>query len=128
MSNGIIEQVSNHAFRNMAGKVLERNDFILTAVFERHLKEALGIQIRNYEHLGMTDPFYLFVNLVGAVGLAGSPHGPLHYGAPQRIDDDLLQVPEILLERRDEEAVNSAVASIMEVLWNAFGFTERPRY
>jgi hypothetical protein len=78
--NGIIEQVSNHAFRNLAGQPLERNDLILTSMFERHLKDALGIQIRNYEHLGMTDPFYLFVNLVGAVGLAGSLQGPLHYG------------------------------------------------
>jgi hypothetical protein len=124
--NGTIEQVSNNAFRNMAGQPLERYDLILTSLFERHLKEAIGIQIRNYEHLGMTDPFYLFVNLVGAVGLAGSSYGPL-YGAPQRIDDDLLQVPEILIERRDDEAMDSAVASIMKVLWNAFGFTGRPQ-
>ncbi|WP_336775318.1 AlbA family DNA-binding domain-containing protein [Paenibacillus sp. MMO-58] len=124
--NGIVEQVSNYAFNNLSGQLGERKDFISTKLFEQHIKESVRTQIRNFEQLGVTDPFYLFVNLVGATGLAGSINGP-NYGPPQRIDDELLQIPEILIEKFDKEAIDLAIESIMTVMWNAFGFTERPK-
>ncbi|WP_028592970.1 hypothetical protein [Paenibacillus massiliensis] len=93
---------------------------------ERQLEYSLDKQIKNYTLLGINEPFYYYVNLVGVMGVTGWDRGR-HYGLPpQEIDDDFLQLSDVIVESRDYESYKKVYEQAVSSLWNAYGFTEEP--
>lgn len=74
-------------------------------------------------------PFYIFNNLIGASGVTEHSYGAYYISVPQSIDDNLLQLPEIMIDslanpdlegvvstRRSTETV-SVAQSVMRITW-----------
>lgn len=124
--NAIIEQVSNMSFNYRKSYEEPRKEFFSTAHFENSLRDSILNQIRNYEQLNMQDPFYIFVNLIGASGVIGHSFGAYYISAPQAIDDDLLQLPETMIDPIANPDLEVILSTIINYLWNAFGFVSKP--
>ncbi|MGE7828505.1 AlbA family DNA-binding domain-containing protein [Paenibacillus sp. NPDC093718] len=123
--NGIIEQVSNYQF-SIESSAEEPNGRPIFYVieFKRALIESLEWQIKNYAGLGMRDPFYIFVSMVGGMGVCGTRR--VMFGRPQAIDEDFLILPEVLIETMDKETIEQTAATICTYFWNAFGYPKQP--
>ncbi|WP_436234741.1 hypothetical protein [Paenibacillus sp. LjRoot153] len=48
--------------------------------------------------------------------------------APQSIDDDFLQLPEIMIDSHVNQDLERVILTIINYLWNAFGFVSKPEY
>ncbi|QDA30251.1 AlbA family DNA-binding domain-containing protein [Paenibacillus polymyxa] len=120
--NGIVEQLSNRFFSaNVEPKQMDMPSF------ERSLEDSILRQNRNFEAIGMTDPYYIFVNLLSVKGMIGSMVGNLMFNPPQPIDIDNVRLPGVLIESRGVEEMRQAVNQIVIQLWNGFGFSQRPQ-
>lgn len=126
--NGIIEQVSNLHFPHHYGTEDHkgRQGFDVLS-FEEDLRDSIDRQMINYRVLGMQDPFYIFVSMIGGMGVCALRQTTTMLGRPpQAIDEDFLKLPEILIESSEKEKIEHAVTTICLYFWNAFGFQKKP--
>ncbi|QUL57058.1 ATP-binding protein [Paenibacillus tritici] len=127
--NGIIEQVSNYPFTHSTFEDLNIGllNFFHTAVFKERLNEALEHNWITYKKIRMHEPFFIFFSLIGIKGIKGFNRHPNMYGKePIVLDDDLLYGPEILIEGLNDTNKENAVNSLVNFIWNAFGFEREP--
>ncbi|MDQ0878286.1 hypothetical protein QFZ77_006945 [Paenibacillus sp. V4I3] len=126
--SAIIEQVSNLSFNYRKSYDEPRKEFFSATHFENSLRESILNQLINYRELNMQDPFYIFVNIIGARGVIGSSYGASFISAPQSIDDDFLQLPEIMIDSHVNQDLERVISTIINYLWNAFGFVSKPEH
>ncbi|WP_197258175.1 hypothetical protein [Paenibacillus dendritiformis] len=126
--NGIFEQGSNLHFSHHYGTEDHkgRPGFDVLS-FEEDLRDSIYRQLRTYKVLGMPDPFYIFVSMIGGMGVCAlrRPMTMLER-PPQAIDEEFLKLPEILIESSEREKIEYAVTTICTYFGNAFGFQKKP--
>ncbi|MEX3620625.1 helix-turn-helix domain-containing protein [Paenibacillus glucanolyticus] len=126
--NGIIEQVSNYPFSHSGNETNldEPMKFFVVSEFEESFKDSIKRQISNYASIDMADPFYIFVSMVGSMGVVGSRRAPVWFKELASVDEDMLHLPEILLESKEDHVIEEVVNAVCKSFWNAVGFAEKP--
>ncbi|MEK5645604.1 hypothetical protein BK138_30195 [Paenibacillus rhizosphaerae] len=124
--NGITEHVSNFHFSDESWvDESKRRPTFYVPEFEFELKESMEWQFKNYSILGMRDPFYIFISIVGGMGVR-TTKSLWGEGSSQAIDEDFLTLPEVLIESSDSETVEKTANTICTYFWNAFGYPKQP--
>jgi len=116
--NGIIEAVDESMLK--VEKIIPYIDF------EKNLIDALNTYLHALESLGVVPPVFLFLALLGVKGYT------MDYKKPsirkvQKIDRDVLLIPEVLIESYNVCA-EDVLRSCFDSIWNACGYPRSFNY
>lgn len=114
--NGIIETVDGLSLKP------HRDELTIPSVsYETEVIKAVNQYIPIFNLLGIEPPFFLFLTLVGVKGYSMSGEHHLH-DEIQKIDRDVLFLPEVVMERASESS--EILKPCFDAVWNACGFPE----
>ncbi|WP_415535920.1 helix-turn-helix domain-containing protein [Dehalobacter sp. 4CP] len=120
--NGIIELGSSIVFRR---NTQEQSIEMLLEHFVRELTINLERQLRNYSTLGMRNPFYLIVNMIGCRGVEAHLNPERYFLIDKnQLDDDFIQLPELWLDPSTGVDLTAVLSPLLRTLWNAFGLDQ----
>lgn len=121
--NGIIELGTSIVFRrNSQGQIIE----MLLEYFAQQLTVSLERQLSNYTTLGMRNPFYLIVNMIGCRGVEAHLNPERYFRMDEsQLDDDFIQLPELWLDPTTGVDPTADLRPLLRTLWNAFGLDQQ---
>lgn len=118
--NGIIELGTARPFMKDAREENPPFEMLLDA-FSQELTVNLDMHLANFSALGMRDPFYIIVNMIGVRGVqAARSQNRFNDGAVE-LDDDFIQLPELWLDPTVGIDSRVDLRPLLRTLWNAFG-------
>ena len=121
--NGIIEAVE--------GLLLEPNEerlSIPSIAYERELITSLADYLSLLKELTVEPPIFIFLTLLGVKGyLMGVNRAKFSIDETTKIDRDILQLPEVVVESYDFKA-DKVLKPCFDSIWNACGFSRDPYY
>jgi hypothetical protein len=95
-------------------------------LLERELINSTARYLKVLELVGTTEPIFILVTLTGMKGRYMAVRNPLWLGT-STIDRDVLPFPEVLLSNFEAD-VPRALRPIMDLVWQASGYTGSPNY
>ena len=116
--NGIIEAVDESMLK--VEKIIPHIDF------EKNLIDALNTYLHALESLGVVPPVFLFLALLGVKGYTMDYKKP-SISKVQKIDRDVLLIPEVLIESYNVCA-EDVLRSCFDSIWNACGYPRSFNY
>jgi hypothetical protein len=120
--NGCGEGVSATVLRLQNG-----DKFIPYAAYEKYTLESLANYRKALERLGVKPPFVVMLSLVGVAGYQIAVPQGAFAGEGSPIDRDTLVVPEILIERPEDD-LTQAMKPSFDAVWNAAGWPRSRNY
>jgi len=113
--NGIILRPRNHELR------------IKRKLHEKALIESLDDYITVLKSLEVEPPIFIFLTLLGVKGYFMDAYSDLDIDEIHTIDRDDLQLPEVIVEKYDDEAAQ-VLRPCFYAIWNACGFKKSFNY
>lgn len=114
--NGIIEAVEALLLRAEEGK-----KYIPSIAYERELIKSLSSFLNLGKALGINMPIIIFLTLIGVKGYEMAVDRSRFWSDYHKIDSDIIQLPEALIESYDIKPVE-ILRPIFDLIWNACGF------
>lgn len=114
--NGIIEAVEGLMLNADREK-----KYIPSVAYEQELIKSLGEFLNLYKELGINMPIVIFLTLIGIKGYEMAVDRMKFLGEYYKIDRDVLQLPEGIIESYDVEP-KDILRPIFDLIWNACGF------
>lgn len=127
--NGVIEAVEG-------GMLDPQNDgkdrkYIPYVLLEEELTKYTQYCIECLRKLGITPPIYVFITLTGMKGYEMAPEPgkwrPSGFEQPQKVDRDILMLPELVIEDFSVNVHDKLVTPI-DAIWNACGYERSKTY
>lgn len=117
--NGIIEAVDT--------KILSKSQQIPGLAIEEDIIKYLINAFSTYNLMGIQPPIFIMLSILGVKGYMINAGHRFGENEENRIDRDLLLIPEIMSENVSQDA-GTLLKPAFDMLWNAAGYSESPHY
>nr|WP_319372438.1 ATP-binding protein [uncultured Methanobacterium sp.] len=120
--NGIIEAVSVELFNNDEKQISR-------GFHEIKIVEAINNYLKIYEEVQMELPILVFITLIGVKDYTMyiAPENRMFYHDTFKIDRDILELPEVILKKY-EENIGNIFKPCFDSIWNACGYNGSENY
>lgn len=117
--NGIIEAVDT--------KILSRSQQIPGLAIEEEIIKYLISAFSTYNLMGIQPPIFIMLSILGVKGYMMNAGHRFGENEENKIDRDLLLIPEIMSENDSQDA-GTLLKPAFDMLWNAAGYPASPYY
>lgn len=114
--NGVTEYVTT--------RILRENRVSSGKLYDE-LKKTVSYALQNYRSIEIIEPVYMMVSFYGVNGLLARDIHVFdvdHEVVP--FESDKMIFPEVLIEDIDNADIRETIRPIMDILWNAYGFSK----
>lgn len=127
--NGIVESVYADILRGVRGGPVQNGvGGIASIAYEQSVISAVQTYMKGYQDLGIAPPIYASMALLNCKGsYMYVDFSRLLPGEQQVIDRDAALMPDVLIERLDED-IPKALRPMFNAVWNACGFARSFNY
>ncbi len=120
--SGIIEAVEGLLLRHRTDRLI-----IPSIAYERELIKSLTDYLSLLKELNVEPPIFIFLTLLGVKGYFMDVYSDPDIDEINTIDRDILQLPEVIVEKYDDEAAQ-VLRPCFYAIWNACGFKKSFNY
>lgn len=117
--NGTIEAADSYCVSGGVG----HEHVIPSSAFEKKVVSVMPALFESLKFMNLDSPIVLMMSLIGVKGMQMG----LERGLSQRIDDDVLLLPEQLIESYPSDA-GPVIKPLMDMVWNACGLERSPNF
>jgi len=120
--NGIIEAVEGLLLQPYKEQLI-----IPSIAYEQELIRSLTEYLAVLKTLDVEPPIFIFLDLLGVKDYSMAVRERFWFSEGHKIDRDILQLPEVMLQNYDEKAEN-VLKPCFDSIWNACGFQRSFNY
>jgi hypothetical protein len=124
--NGSLEYVDGYILNTGKQYGAGREQEVPSKAFEEKLVNTFGSALLVINRIGINDPIYFSAALTGVKGMRLSRSDLYEIGFQHTFDREIVQTPEMEIDRAEEPPYRNSVLPIANSIWQANGYEETP--